>query len=38
MISRPNERMEPENKRNLTRENLTCRNAKGQKSGVIEPT
>jgi hypothetical protein len=36
--SSPNERMEPENRRNLTMENLTRRNARGQRSGVIEPT
>jgi hypothetical protein len=30
--------MEPENRRNLTMENLTCRDAREQRSGVIEPT
>jgi hypothetical protein len=38
MISSPNERMEPENRRNFTMENLTRRNARGHRSGVIEPT
>jgi hypothetical protein len=37
MISSPNKRMEPENRRDLTAENLNRRNPKGQRSGVIEP-
>jgi hypothetical protein len=38
MISSPNERMEPENRRNFIMENLTRRNSRGHRSGVIEPT
>ena len=34
MISSPNERMEPENRRNPTTESLTRRNARGQRPGV----
>jgi hypothetical protein len=38
MISSPNERIEPENRRNLTTEILTCRDARGYRSELIEPT
>jgi hypothetical protein len=38
MISSPNERMEPENRRDLTKEILTEGNARGQRSEAIEPT
>jgi hypothetical protein len=36
MISSFNKRMKPENMRDLTQENLTWRNSKGQKPGVME--
>ena len=36
MISSPNERMGPGNRRNLIAENLTPKKDKGHRSGVIE--